>query len=125
MNSQSNSKIEITNIDSPDGIKVGKKVTFFGHLDESNVDDLSRTIYALIEEYPDKLHLLFDFENLTYMNSKSIGYLTDWYTIVNDKEGKIVIAKAAINILDTLKAVGITKYVQCFDSMAEAKSNLF
>ena len=43
------------------------------------------------------------------MNSKSIGYLTDWYTKLSEKK-EIVIANARANILDILQVVGLTTY---------------
>jgi anti-anti-sigma factor len=117
--------IMIEHIESPDSNKNGKMLVFSGQLDESNIEDLSKMVYTLIEENPKNLYLLLDFEKLSYMNSKSIGYLTDWYTKVTDSNGKILIAKPAQNILDILNAVGISKFIKCYPTLAEAKNNLF
>jgi anti-anti-sigma factor len=119
------SNIVIEYIDSPDPDKVGIMLIFSGHLDEGNIDDLSNVVYKLIQDHPKSLHLLLDFEKLMYMNSKSIGYLTDWYTRVTETNGKIIISKPAQNILDILKAVGISKFIKCYPTLAEAKSDLF
>jgi anti-anti-sigma factor len=101
--------------------KVVKQITFKGQLDETNVDEKAKLIYALIEQNPKGLNLLMDFENLEYMNSKSIGYLTDWYSKVSEGGGKIVIAKARPNILDILEVVGLTQLISCFPTSDEAK----
>jgi anti-anti-sigma factor len=101
--------------------KSAKILTFKGQLDETNVDEKAKEIYALIEQTPKNLYLLFDFENLEYMNSKSIGYLTDWYSKVTEGGGKVVIAKARPNILDILEVVGLTQLVSCFPTLDEAK----
>jgi anti-anti-sigma factor len=101
--------------------KTAKLLTFKGQLDETNVDEKSKEIYAIIEKTPKNLFLLFDFENLEYMNSKSIGYLTDWYSKVTEGGGKIVIAKARPNILDILEVVGLTQLISCFPTIDEAK----
>lgn len=98
-----------------------KLVKFQGQLDESNVDEKAKIIYALLEQFPQNLHLLFDFEELEYMNSKSIGYLTDWYGKVSEGGGKIVIAKTRSNILDILQVVGLTQLINCYPSLDEAK----
>ena len=82
--------------------QLAKIVKFQGQLDESNVDEKAKTIYAIIEQNPQNLYLLMDFEGLEYMNSKSIGYLTDWYGKITEGKGKMVIAKAKSNILDLL-----------------------
>lgn len=98
-----------------------KMVKFQGQLDESNVDEKAKIIYELLEQFPQKLYLLFDFEELEYMNSKSIGYLTDWYGKVTEGNGKIVIAKTRSNILDILQVVGLTQLINCYATLDEAK----
>ncbi len=98
-----------------------KLVKFQGQLDESNVDEKAKIIYQLLEQVPQHLYLLFDFEQLEYMNSKSIGYLTDWYGKVSEGQGKIVIAKPRSNILDILQVVGLTQLINCYQTLDEAK----
>jgi anti-anti-sigma factor len=98
-----------------------KLVKFQGQLDESNVDEKAKIIYALLEQFPQNLYLLFDFEELEYMNSKSIGYLTDWYGKVSEGKGKIVISKTRSNILDILQVVGLTQLINCYATLDEAK----
>lgn len=100
--------------------KVLKHVVISGQLDESNVDEKSKEIYAVIEQNPKNLFVIFDFENLEYMNSKSIGYLTDWYGKIFENGGKVYIVKAKENILDILQVVGLTQLIQCFGTMEEA-----
>ncbi|MBI2463447.1 STAS domain-containing protein [Candidatus Peregrinibacteria bacterium] len=113
--------IAIDDVSSGDKNKKVKLVAFSGQLDESNVDENAKKIYKLIESHPDNLFLIFDFSALEYMNSKSIGYLTDWYGRVTGKNGKIVIARAKENILDILQVVGLTQLINCYPSLEEAK----
>lgn len=101
--------------------KTVKLVKVTGQLDESNVDEQSKIIYGLISQVPQGLFMIFDFEGLEYMNSKSIGYLTDWYTKVTEKQGGVVIAKAKANILDILQVVGLTQLMKCVPTLEEAK----
>lgn len=116
-------QITITIEDIPTSVadKVAKMVKFQGQLDESNVDEKAKILYEIIEKNPKNLHLIFDFEELEYMNSKSIGYLTDWYGKVSEGQGKIAIAKARSNILDILQVVGLTQLINCFPTLDEAK----
>lgn len=104
--------------------KTVKLVKFVGQLDESNVDEKSKIIYEIISKTPQSLYLIFDFEGLEYMNSKSIGYLTDWYTKLNEKKGNIVVIKARPNILDILQVVGLTQLVPCVATLDEAKAQV-
>ena len=94
---------------------------FIGQLDESNVDEKAKEIYELINKATVPLFLIFDFQGLEYMNSKSIGYLTDWYTKLNEKKGGIVVSQARPNIIDILQVVGITQLIKCVGSLDEAK----
>jgi len=105
---------------SAEGV-TAKLVKFQGQLDESNVDEKAKAIYEVLEQSPQNLYLLFDFEELEYMNSKSIGYLTDWYGKVTEGGGKIVIAKTRSNILDILQVVGLTQLINCYATLDEAK----
>lgn len=120
---QANITIEDIPVSAP-GI-IAKLVKFQGQLDESNVDEKAKIIYDLLEQNPQNLYLLFDFEELEYMNSKSIGYLTDWYGKVTEGNGKIAIAKTRSNILDILQVVGLTQLINCYATLDEAKLALF
>lgn len=113
--------ITVENVESADPNIVVKIVKFSGQLDESNVDEKAQYIYQLIDENPKNLNLIFDLEELEYMNSKSIGYLTDWYGKVFENGGKIVIAKIKPNILDILQVVGLTQLIKTFPTIDEAK----
>lgn len=98
-----------------------KLLRFAGQLDESNVDEKAKEIYDIISGVPSQLFLIFDFEKLEYMNSKSIGYLTDWYTKLSEKKGGIIISSAKPNILDILQVVGLSQLISCVGTIEEAK----
>jgi anti-anti-sigma factor len=115
----------IEDLPAPKPEQVAKKITFQGQLDESNIDENSKTIYNLIKQYPKNLFLLFEFSKLEYMNSKAIGYLTDWCEQVSQGHGNIVIANPMQNIREILETVGITDMVKLYTSIDEAKSALF
>lgn len=116
-------QIFITVEDIPSGApdKKVKLLKFTGQLDESNVDEKAKEIYDFINATPQGLFLIFDFEKLEYMNSKSIGYLTDWYTKLTERQGGIIVANARPNILDILQVVGLTQLIPCVPTIDEAK----
>lgn len=101
-----------------------KLITISGQLDESNVDNKAKEIYQMLDATPGKLSLVFDLAGLDYMNSKSIGYLTDWYGKITERGGKVLIAHAKPNIKDILQVVGLTQLIQIFESLDEAKATL-
>lgn len=98
-----------------------KVVHVKGQLDESNVDEEAKKIYQIIDGSGDGFTLLLEFSELEYMNSKAVGYLTDWYTKLSDKSGKILIVQPKENILDILQVVGLTQLIQTYPTMDEAR----
>ena len=114
------SEIQIAFQDLTLGGKPSKLISFMGQLDETNVDHEAKQIYQVITEMPVPV-LLLDFSGLEYMNSKSIGYVTDWYTQASAKGGAIGIVSPKPNILDILKVVGITQIITVYTTLDEAK----
>tara|TARA_B100000315_G_scaffold234695_1_gene248973 strand:- start:270 stop:641 length:372 start_codon:yes stop_codon:yes gene_type:complete len=116
--------IAIEDLATDQADRIVKIVKISGQLDESNVDDQSKTIYQLIEANPKNLYLIFDFSELEYLNSKAIGYLTDWYGKVSAETGKIAISMAKENIVDILQVVGLTQLITCYATLEEAKTGV-
>lgn len=104
--------------------KTIKVVHVSGQLDESNVDEKIQVVYKLLEGGTKDLNLIFDLANLEYMNSKSIGYLTDLYGKVTETGGRITIVSARPNIFDILQVVGLTQLIQTFSTTEEAKLSI-
>jgi len=98
--------------------------TVSGQLDESNIDDKAKEVYKVIDDNQGKLNFIFDFAGLDYMNSKSIGYLTDWYGKIKERNGQVVITRAKQNITDILQVVGLTQLIKIYESIDEAKQAL-
>jgi len=115
----------VEDLAAPQPTMTAKIVRFVGQLDESNIDLNSQIIYKIIAEHPKELFLLFDFSKLEYMNSKSIGYLTDWYGKITEGGGKIAISSPPQTVLEILQAVGITELVKCYNTFEEAQAQLF
>lgn len=99
-------------------------VTIIGQMDESNADANAPQIYEIIEKIPSEGNLILNFSGLEYMNSKSIGYTTDFYNKMTEKNGKLVIAEAQEQILDILNVVGLSNVVPLVSSIKEAKETL-
>ncbi len=117
------SDVQISFNDMTIGNKPAKMILFVGQLDETNVDHEAKKIYQVITEMAEPL-LMLDFSALEYMNSKSIGYLTDWFTQASAKNGSIAIIAPKPNILDILKVVGITQIIQIYNTAEEARVSM-
>lgn len=110
----------VTDLQSPMG-RVIKEIAVIGMFDESNVDNEAVKIYQLIETLPEGGSLIFDLGELEFLNSKSIGYLTDWYSKTIAKNGKFVIARPRQNVYDVLNVVGLTQVIHFTMTLDEAK----
>lgn len=120
------SQITITVEDSTVGQEAFpvKVVHFDGQFDERNVDEQAKTMYEFLETVQPGSTILFDFSNLRYMNSKSIGYLMDWHTRIQQHKSHLVVVAAQPNINDILSLVGITKLVPMCGNLDEVPALL-
>jgi anti-anti-sigma factor len=96
-------------------------VSIIGQMDESNVDSSAPKIYEYIENLSEDCVVIFNFAGLEYMNSKSIGYTTDFYNKIIEKKGKMIIAESQPQIFDILQVVGLTQVIPFLDTVNEAK----
>jgi len=101
--------------------KTIKLATLEGQLDESNADEFAPKIYELIQSLENESTLILDMEKLSYINSKSIGYIADFYNKITEKQGKLIIAKPAKNIQDILSVVGLDQMIPLTQTLEEAK----
>lgn len=103
--------------------KSAKLVKFSGQLDETNIEAEAKKVYEVLEQGKAK-NFIFDFSDLSYLNSKSIGYIADWQQKISQGGGKLVIFGAKENIFDILDVVGLTNLVDLVQNMDEAKKVL-
>ncbi len=99
-----------------------KLITLEGQLDESNVDAFAPKVYEVIEALPENSSLIIDFEKVSYLNSKSIGYISDFFTQLQAKNSKLILAKPAANIRDIFNVVGLDQVISITQTIEEAKS---
>jgi len=113
--------ISFSDLDAGEGVT--KLATFSGQLDETNIEEEAMKVYDVMEK--EKVNnFVFDFTKLTYLNSKSVGYLADWQSKVSQSGGKLIIFGAAENIFDILDVVGLTKLIEMVDDFESAKAAL-
>ena len=96
---------------------------FSGELDETNADKTFKSIYDEIGDFKDK-KIVFNLSGLKYLNSKSIGYIADVYSNVEDNAGKMYISDCDEGVKDVLELVGITTIIPTVDTEAEALSEI-
>lgn len=93
---------------------------FSGELDETNADKTFKSIYDQIGDFAANTKIIFNLSDLKYLNSKSIGYIADVFSNIEDVEGKMYITNCSEWVKDILELVGITTIVPTFDDIKEA-----
>ncbi len=97
--------------------------SFKWELDETNADKTFNGIYKDIWDFKDK-KIIFDFSWLKYLNSKSIGYIADIYSNIEDAGSQMYITNCDEGVKDVLELVWITTIVPTVDTIEEAIKEL-
>lgn len=92
---------------------------FSGELDETNADKTFKSIYDSIGDFTGK-KILFNMAGLKYLNSKSIGYIADIYSNIEDNNWKMFISNCSEWVKDILDLVWITVIIPTVDDQDEA-----
>lgn len=109
-------QLEVKKSSTNTGVKI---FTFQGELDETNVDTTFPNIIWDVWTF-EWAKTLFNFSGLTYLNSKSIGYIADIAQRTEDGKGKFVLSNISPEVRDTLDLVGITSIIPIFESEESA-----
>lgn len=112
--------ITIEDLTPPITGKTVKIAKFNGYLDSSNVEDSKEMFDEIIKANPTNLFLVFDFENLAYLNSRAIGCLVECYQEIEKGGGRIMIAKPVDNVRDVITVVGIDNYITLYPTVEAA-----
>jgi len=92
---------------------------FNWELDETNSDKTFTSIYNEIGDFANK-KIIFNLKGLKYLNSKSIGYIADIFSNIEDNEGQMYISNCDEWVKDVLELVGITTIIPTVDDEKEA-----
>ena len=96
---------------------------FTGELDETNADKTFTNVYEQIGDFSDK-KIVFNLTGLKYLNSKSIGYIADVFSNLEDNDGQMYISNCDEGVKDVLELVGITTIIPTVDTESEALEGL-
>lgn len=96
---------------------------FVWELDETNADKTFTWIYEDIGNYRGK-KIIFNFSGLKYLNSKSIWYIADVFSNLEENNGMMYITNCDEGVKDVLELVGITTIIPTLDTESEALTAL-
>ncbi len=96
---------------------------FNWELDETNADKTFSAIYEQIGDFS-WVKLIFNLKWLKYLNSKSIWYIADIYSNVEENDWKMYISDCDEGVKDVLELVWITTIIPTVDTEEEAIKEL-
>ena len=96
---------------------------FSWELDETNADKTFKDMYTQIWDFADK-KIIFNMKGLKYLNSKSIGYIADVFSNIEDNDGEMYISNCDEGVKDVLELVWITTIIPTVDDESEAISEM-
>lgn len=96
---------------------------FSWELDETNADKTFTSVNAEIWDFSDK-KIIFNLSNLKYLNSKSIWYIADIYSNIEENSWEMYISNCDEWVKDVLELVWITTIIPTVDTVEEALTAL-
>ncbi len=97
---------------------------FIWELDETNADKTFTAIYNTIWEWTNK-KLIFNLSWLKYLNSKSIWYIADIFSNIEDNNWVMYLTNMTNEVKDTLELVGITTIISVSSTEEEALNEMW
>ena len=94
-----------------------------GELDHHSAKEVKSMIEELIKNRGVK-NLIFDFSNLSFMDSSGIGVVIGRYKLISSMGGRVAIVSHSRNINRLLTMSGINKLIGTFPSLDEAYLNV-
>ena len=92
---------------------------FSWELDETNADKTFKDIYDTVWDFSGK-KIILNLWGLKYLNSKSIGYVADLYSNVDENNWKMYISDCDEWVEDVLELVWITTIIPTVKTEKEA-----
>ena len=99
-------------------------ISFIGNLDKAGLDEVRSQIEEIVESVNDENYLVFNFENLEFINSESIRFLLMLHTRLVKKEKKLVIVNAVDHVKDVLDVIGMLKIIDYYSNLDAFEKSL-
>lgn len=94
-----------------------------GQLDESTLGKLRIEVDKAMKQAKVS-HVLLDFQEVEFLNSKVIGYLASQYSTSKEEDKQLMIVNPKPQIHDLLTLVGLTTLMSHFTSLEEALESI-
>lgn len=118
---------QVANIDlsaeEPNEEKGYQKINIKGEIDRDTIEIFKNKMEEFIKSFNQK-HLVLNMENLEFINSEGIGFLSDIQNRLSTKEKSVAILNASDRIMDIFQLVGLDQIITCCSSMDEFEQNI-
>jgi len=103
----------------PEELPNGVVVELVGQLDVSNIDHVEEEMMPFTMESKYQ-KIIMDFKGLTYLNSRAVGMLVNFYNQLSQQSKKMVFCNLSGGVHDTLTLVGVGQIIKFFDDLESA-----
>lgn len=93
-------------------------VTASGEMDMTELQRVESVMNPLLENNSVAM-VVFDVSELSYMNSRSVGLLMNYYGILKERNRQLILVGLQDGVKDTLSLVGVTQLVPIYDSLED------
>ncbi|MFA4890817.1 MAG: STAS domain-containing protein [Candidatus Gracilibacteria bacterium] len=91
-------------------------IRFIGEFDKAGHMDIKDELDAVVKDFEFK-DLIFDFTDLKFINSESIGYLMEIHAHLVKREKKLILIKPDAHVKEVLKTIGIDEVIPMYPSL--------
>ena len=92
-------------------------------MDESSLETVKPQIDSVLNDTNVK-YLILNLTQLSFINSKGIGYLVFIHTHLSKDQRELILAGANEEVMDVISLVGLTTIVKYFNTLEEALTGL-
>jgi anti-anti-sigma factor len=98
-------------------------VDFFGNLDSYNLKEKKEKLFEIVNN-ANKDYLVFNFQNLIFINSECISLLMQFNEVLQKKAKRLVIMNAKKNVVDVLNVIGIFQTMPYFKDILDFTNSI-
>jgi anti-anti-sigma factor len=97
-----------------------KIITIKGSVDVATSKQVDEEVFPIIEK--ERTNIILDLSNLEYLNSIGMLRLTKYFAFMTEGKRVLRFVKPPKNVYDSLKAAGLEKHFDMYDSLEKAMS---
>ncbi len=102
-----------------EGLPTVRIISAEGDLDEASIQELSEMVDQ-ISLIPDLKFVVLDFQNISFINSKGLGYIVIIHNHLASLNQEVILTGKNDFLTDLINMVGIVKMIPYFPTLQEA-----